>query len=133
MASEENKIQKAGLDYCESHPIVKRIARTQSGKVKVKGGWMNLCPTGTPDTMGFTIDGRHIGIGYKDTKSFSSKDHGAKPEQIEHLLDIINAGGLAGIACCNEHVELILAGAPVGLDPFLAVEDDREQLGLLDQ
>lgn len=133
MASEENKIQKKGLDYCESHPLVKRIARTQSGKVRVKGGWMNLCPTGTPDTMGFTVDGRHIGIEYKDEKSFASKDHGAKPEQIEHLIDIFNAGGLAGIACCNEHVKMILEGAPIGLEKHLAIEDDREQLDLIGQ
>lgn len=122
MASEENVIQKAGLELCKNHPLVKRIARTQSGKVKVKGGWMNLCPTGTPDTMGFAVDGRHIGIEYKDTTAFATKDFGASDEQIKHLVDIINAGGLAGIACCNKHVELILAGQPVGLEHHLGVK-----------
>ena len=82
---------------------------------------MNLCPTGTPDTMGFAIDGRHIGIEYKDLKAFTSKDHGASAEQIEHLADIYKAGGLAGIACCNEHVDLILRGAPIGLEAYLSV------------
>lgn len=131
MASEENKIQKAGLDYCADHPIVKRMARTQSGKVKVKGGWMNLCPTGTPDTMGFSIDGRHIGIEYKDTKSFASKNFGASPEQIQHLVDIIECGGLAGIACNNEHVKMILEGTPIGLEEHLRVEHiSEDQLNL---
>lgn len=132
MASEESKITKDGLKVCAKHPLVKRMYRTQSGMVRVKGGFMHLCPKDTPDTTGFTIDGRIIGIEYKTQSQFNSKNHGASDGQIQHLLDIIEAGGLAGIACCNEHVKLILDGAPTGLEQYLSVEDDREQLNLQD-
>jgi hypothetical protein len=128
MASEESKITKDGVELCKKHPLVKRIYRTQSGQVRVKGGFMHLCPKDTPDTTGFTVDGRIIGIEYKTQKAFSEKNHGASDGQINHLLDIIEAGGLAGIACCNEHVKLILDGCPVGLEAHLSVSDDREQL-----
>lgn len=120
MASEESKITKDGLKVCAKHPLVKRMYRTQSGMVRVRGGFMHLCPKDTPDTTGFTVDGRIIGIEYKTPSEFNSKNHGASEGQIEHLLDIIKAGGLAGIACCNDHVLAILNGEPVGLDQGLA-------------
>ena len=132
MASEENKITKLGIEQCLAHPIVKRIYRTQSGKVRVKGGFMSLCPKGTPDTTGFTVDGRIIGIEYKTESKFSELNHGASDDQINHLLDILEAGGLAGIACCNEHVRLILDGVPVGLEHYLE-KQDKEQLDLIGQ
>ena len=115
MATEENIIQKEGIALCRKHPIVKRIYRTQAGKVKVKGGFMQLCPAGTPDTTGFAVDGRIIGIEYKTPTAYASKNHGAKPEQLEHLNDIKNAGGLAGIASNMDQVEAILRGEYVGL------------------
>ena len=133
MASEENKITKLGIELCRANPIVKRIYRTQSGQVRVKGGYMWLCPIGTPDVTGFTIDGRIIGIEFKTEKAFAGPCHGASDQQISHLLDIIEAGGLAGIACNNEHVKLILNGAPVGLESHLSIPDDREQLDLIGQ
>lgn len=119
MASEESKITKLGIELCKAHPLVKRIYRTQSGQVRVKGGFMWLCPMGTPDTTGFTIDGRIIGIEYKTEKAFSGPNHGASDDQINHLLDIYEAGGLAGIACNNDHVKRILNGEPVGLENFI--------------
>ena len=116
MASEENLIQKSGMDLCRKHPIVSIIYRTQSGQVKVRGGFMQLCPAGTPDTTGFTIDGRVIGIEYKTPKAFSEKNHGASLEQLEHLNKIRKAGGLSGIAANMDHVAAILNGEYVGLD-----------------
>jgi len=132
MASEESKITKDGLAVCVKHPIVKRMYRTQSGQVRVKGGFMHLCPKDTPDTTGFTVDGRIIGIEYKTTKAFAGKNHGASDGQIRHLIDIFEAGGLSGIACCDEHVKLILSGAPVGLEQFLKVDKDTEQIEISD-
>lgn len=133
MASEESKITLAGLKLCEKNPLVNRMFRTQSGLVRVKGGGMlHLCPKGTPDTYGFMNDGRIIAIEYKTPDAFmNKKNSGASEEQIEHLLGIVKAGGLAGIACCNEHVEMIIYGAPVGLEPFLSIPDDREQVELI--
>lgn len=115
MASEEGAIQAAGMKLCNKHPIVKRVYRTQSGMVKVKGGFMHLCPNGTPDTTGFTIDGRIIGIEYKTPKAYATKNHGASDEQLEHLNDIRLAGGLAGIASNIDQVIDILNGKYVGL------------------
>jgi len=128
MASEESKITLKGLKLCEKSPLVNRMFRTQSGLVRVKGGGMlHLCPKGTPDTYGFMNDGRIIAIEYKTPDAFMNKKNcGASDEQIEHLLAIINAGGLAGLACDVSHVELIIHGAPIGLEHFLAIQDNRE-------
>lgn len=131
MASEESKITKSGLAICNASPIVKRIYRTQSGQVRVKGGFMWLCPNGTPDTTGFSVDGRVIGIEYKTVTAFAKKNHGANDDQIKHLVDIIECGGLAGIACNDEHVKMILEGAPIGLEEHLCVEHiSEDQLNL---
>jgi hypothetical protein len=116
MASEESVIQKNGMDLCQKHPLVSEIYRTQSGKVKVRGGWMQLCPAGTPDTTGFTIDGRIIGIEYKTPSEFATKDHGASEDQLLHLNKIKQSGGVAGIASNMVDVLLILSGKSVGLD-----------------
>jgi len=133
MASEESKTTKLGLELCRAHPVVKRIYRTQSGQVRVKGGFMWLCPIGTPDTTGFTVDGRIIGIEYKTEKAFAGPNHGASDQQIQHLVDIFKSGGLAGIACNNEHVKMILEGAPIGLEDYVSEPDKREQLDLIGQ
>ncbi len=128
MASEENTIQAAGIKLCRQHPKVKRIYRTQAGQVKVRGGFMNLCPAGTPDTTGFMVDGRIIGIEYKTPAAFKTKDHGAKPEQLEHLNEIKQAGGVAGIASNMEQVRQILAGVYIGLEGPAGTDD---QLSLI--
>ncbi|MEH6451276.1 MAG: hypothetical protein V7765_21625 [Oleispira sp.] len=116
MPSEENIIQKKGMDLCKEHALVSEIYRTQSGKVKVRGGWMQLCPAGTPDTTGFTIDGRIIGIEYKTPLEFDTKDHGASKDQLNHLNKIKSSGGVAGIAASMDHVNAILQGEYIGLE-----------------
>jgi len=114
MAS-ETEIQKAGMAYCDDDPRVLSIERTQSGKVKVRGGWMNLCREGTPDTMGVAVDGRGILIEYKTVEAWDEKNHGASKDQLRRLREAYNAGCYAGIACTVGHVDLILKGEPVGL------------------
>ena len=116
MPSEENIIQKKGMDLCKGHALVSEIYRTQSGKVKVRGGWMQLCPAGTPDTTGFTVGGKIIGIEYKTPSEFAAKDHGASEDQLKHLNKIKDSGGIAGIAANMDHVRAILQGEYVGLD-----------------
>lgn len=113
--SEEADIQRLGIAFAKNHPTVAKIYRSQSGKVKVKGGWMQLCPEGTPDATGYTVDGRIIGIEFKTPSAFKTKNHGASLEQVEHLSSILKAGGIAGIATCNEDVAKILSGIPHGL------------------
>ena len=115
MALSESEIQKNGLALCKSHPLVKYIDRANSGKIKVRGGFCQLHENGTPDTIGYTTSGLFIGIEYKTEAAWHSKDHSASKEQIEHLNDIKNAGGLCGIACCNEHVIEILNGNYIGI------------------
>tara|TARA_R110002096_G_scaffold322008_2_gene516125 strand:+ start:2031 stop:2369 length:339 start_codon:yes stop_codon:yes gene_type:complete len=104
----ENEIQREGLDYAESLGV--EITRTNAGKVKVRGGWMQLCKKGWSDATGYNQKGQIVLIEFKDEKAWSSKNHGASKEQLERLLDCRSKGGLAGIACSNEHIRMILDG-----------------------
>ena len=115
MALSESVIQKSGLALCKAHHLVRFMDRANSGKIKVKGGWCQLHENGTPDTIGYTASGLFIGIEYKTVAAWNSKNHGASEEQIRHLNDIKNAGGLCGIACCDEHVIDILSGKHIGI------------------
>ncbi len=47
--SEEGGIQRAILDALLAAGAM--AFRAQAGKVKVRGGWMHLCPPGTPDIL----------------------------------------------------------------------------------
>ena len=47
--SSESDIQRAILDALGA--VGAFAFRAQSGKVKVRGGWMQLCPAGTPDIL----------------------------------------------------------------------------------
>ena len=49
--SAETPIIRAILDGL--HKLGIESWRCQSGKVKVRGGWMELAPTGTPDLIGY--------------------------------------------------------------------------------
>ncbi len=115
MASSESDIQKSGLALCKAHPLVAWISRANSGKVKVRGGFCQLHENGTPDTIGYTTGALFVGIEYKTVAAWNSKNHGATEEQIKHLNDIKNAGGLCGIACCDKHVIDILDGKHIGM------------------
>ena len=52
------------------------LFRTNSGKVKARGGWFQGTPTGWPDLTGFTHNGRLIAIEIKrpDTKNNRNDD-----------------------------------------------------------
>lgn len=62
--------------------------RLQSGKVKVRNGWMQLCPTGTADLVVFPKNG--FGVGWielkqlKGTQQQSQVDFQAKAEAAGH-------------------------------------------------
>ncbi len=49
MSATETEIQRAILDALAS--VGAFAMRVQSGKVKVRGGWMQLAPAGTPDII----------------------------------------------------------------------------------
>lgn len=98
----ENVIQREGIDYALSLGI--ELTRTQAGKVKVRGGWMQLACKGWGDTTGYNDEGKIVMIEFKDVEKYESKNNGANEDQINRLNDVKSKGGIAGIACCNEHI-----------------------------
>lgn len=105
----EKEIQKVILAYAKKHPKVAWIDRANSGKVRVKGGYMQLHENGTPDLIGYAVDGTFIGIEIKDEPNYNSKNNGLRPEQITRLDDMSKRGCYSGAACCIEHVDNILS------------------------
>lgn len=110
----ENKIQREGIDCALLLGV--ELTRTQAGKVKVRGGWMNLACKGWGDTTGYNKNGQIVMIEFKDIEAFESKNHGASKEQLERLNDVRSKGGLCGIACCDQHVIDIINGNYIGLE-----------------
>jgi hypothetical protein len=110
----ESEIQKEILKMMKSHPLVAWVDRANSGKVKVKGGFMQLHENGTPDLIGYTIHGTMIGVEVKDESKFKSKNNGLSDHQILRLSDMRDKGCLAGVACSVGHAEDILNGFKFG-------------------
>ena len=105
MSKSESEIQKEILKYAKKHPLIAWIDRANSGKVKVRGGFMQLHENGTPDLIGYTTTGQFIGIEVKDEANFNKKNNGLRPEQITRIADMKEKGCLVCVACCIEHVE----------------------------
>ena len=105
----EKIIQKEILAYAKKHHKVAWIDRANSGKVRVKGGFMQLHENGTPDLIGYSVDGKFIGIEIKDKPNYNKPDMGLRAEQIVRLGDMKKNGCYAGVACCIEHVDVILS------------------------
>ncbi len=110
----ENVIQREGLDCALKLGV--ELTRTQAGKVKVRGGWMNLACKGWGDTTGYNQDGKIVMVEFKDVESFEKKNNGASKEQLERLNDVKSKCGLCGIACCDQHVIDIINGVYIGLE-----------------
>jgi hypothetical protein len=69
---------------------------------------MQLHEVGTPDLIGYAIDGKLIGIEVKDEANFYRNDKGLRKQQIERLDDMSKHGCYVGVACAPEHVDLIM-------------------------
>jgi hypothetical protein len=110
----ENIIQREGMEMALALGV--ELTRTQAGKVKVRGGWMNLAHKGWGDTTGYNQDGIIVMIEFKDVNAFESKNNGASVEQLDRLYDIKSKGGICGIACCDQHVFDIISGEYIGLN-----------------
>lgn len=67
----EGAIKAAVMDYLKKSG--RFYMRMQSGKVKVMGGWMYLCPAGTADVLTFAPDGRCMWIELKQLKGEQRK------------------------------------------------------------
>jgi hypothetical protein len=108
MIKSEKVIQKEILAHAKNHPKIAWIDRANSGKVKVKGGFMQLHENGTPDLIGYSVSGIMIGIEIKDEANFNKKNNGLRPEQISRLDDMKLRGCFACVACCVEHVDKLM-------------------------
>jgi len=104
----EKVIQKEILKYAKAHQKIAWIDRANSGKVKVKGGFMQLHENGTPDLIGYSIDGKFIGIEIKDESNYNKPDMGLRAAQIVRIGDMKANGCYVGVACCVEHVDEIM-------------------------
>ena len=104
----ENVIQREGIKYAQSLGI--ELTRTHAGSVRVRGGYMQLACKGWGDTTGYNSKGKIVMIEFKDCEAYEKKNNGASEAQIERLGDIIFKGGIAGIACCDEHIYDLLKG-----------------------
>ena len=80
----ENQIQNEIIEYLTCCGFI--VHRMQSGKVKVKGGWMQLCPEGTPDLFAVGRNGKTIWIEVK-TKNGSVSD-----KQADQICELISRG-----------------------------------------
>jgi len=100
----EKEIQANLIKIARKHPNVHFIDRSNSGKVKVKGGWMQLHKKGFPDLCGWVKGGKFLGIELKrpDTKNNTSKDQ-------DSMLELMRESGcICGIAHDEESLMDIL-------------------------
>lgn len=104
----EKEIQKELLAYAKQHPKIQWIDRANSGKVKVKGGWMQLHENGTPDLLGYSTGGIMVAIEIKDEANYAKLNHGLRDEQINRLYDMYCSGVYSGVACKTEHIDQIM-------------------------
>lgn len=115
MSKSESEIQKEILTALKKHPSIAWIDRANSGKVKVRGGFMQLHENGTPDLIGYTIYGEMVGVEVKDEANFNKKNHGLRDEQVSRLLDMMKHSCLCGVACTVEQAIDIANGNYIGL------------------
>jgi len=96
----ETDIQKSILLYLDAHDIT--AWRNNSGSVRVKGGYMHLSPTGTPDIVGYLPDGRFLGIEVK------RPGEDRTPAQVAFAINAEACGALCFVARSVEDVEKLL-------------------------
>ena len=69
------------------------VWRCPSGEVRVRRGYLHMAPKGTPDIVGYTRDGKFVGIEVKVPGNRTDK---ARAEsQLAARVAIIAAGGIA--------------------------------------
>ena len=100
----ESCIQKELLALAKSHNKVRWISRANSGKVRVKGAFMQLHPKGTPDIIGFSIDGKFIGIELKRPETKTK----LKEEQEQFQVMMKESDCIHGVAWDRESMLQIL-------------------------
>lgn len=90
-----------------------RVWSVQCGRVRVRGGWMMLCPVGTPDVCGYLYrDGRFVGIEIKVEGNRTHKDRAAA--QAKFQADIRAHGGVVGQVESVAEAVALVGGAREG-------------------
>lgn len=104
MSKLEKDIQRELLKIGKVYDKVAWLDRANSGKVRVKGGFMQLHEKGTPDLIGFSTSGQFIGIELKrpDTKKAVNEDQKIMGDRL------IKAGCVYGVAYDIESMNVIL-------------------------
>jgi hypothetical protein len=85
----EQKLTRAIIEAANGTRRV-HVWRNQSGKARVRGGYMQLAPAGSPDVIGYTLaGGRFVGL--------EVKLPGEKPTPIQETWreQIAKAGGIS--------------------------------------
>lgn len=80
----EGRVKAEVLDYLKK--TGRFYMRMQSGKVKVMGGWMYLCPAGTADVLTFDSSGRCVWIELKQLKGEQ------REKQVEFQQKVVGIG-----------------------------------------
>lgn len=78
-----------------------KVIRLNSGKVRVKGGFMQLCPAGTPDILCFDNAGALLWV---ECKAAFAKKRNDQPEQAEFAVWARSVGHRYVLARCLDDV-----------------------------
>ena len=90
MANRETKLYGAIIEALARAGLA-WMTRVHSGKTKVRGGYMQLAPTGTPDLLGHAADGRAVALEVK----VPGED--GTPEQLAYLAAATGRGVITGV------------------------------------
>lgn len=90
MSAPENALQRRILDALEALPDAEFL-RVNSGKVKVRGGWMQLAPNGTADILGLVRGGRFVALEVKLPKEQPN------PDQLAFGRRVVELGGFFAV------------------------------------
>lgn len=104
MSKLEKEIQAELIKIARGHPKVHFIDRSNSGKVKVKGGWMQLHKKGFPDLCGWVEGGKFLGIELKQPSTRKN----TSDEQDSMLQLMSDSGCICGVAWDAESLTAIL-------------------------
>lgn len=90
----ESDVLKACTDVLDWHPAVGKWWRCPSGKVRVRGGYMQLAPAGTADiTVILRGSGRYLGVEVKKDGKKSTTSAARREIQSAFARDIAAIGG----------------------------------------
>jgi hypothetical protein len=87
-----------------------RVWSVHAGRVRVRGGWMHLCPVGTSDVIGFEFDSARI-IAIEIKVAGNKTDPARAKAQLAFREEIARHGGITGVATSVAEALSIVARA----------------------